>query len=93
MRMSKASAMHRKAVEHPKDLEHGDKVTIEDTHGNQLTGLLEHKMADDQLEVTLSMRAFGKEIRVASWKAGAGRHGNGLWTSYYPVVNKELTLW
>ena len=77
----------------PKDLDHGDRITIEDSQGNQLTGLLKRKHADNGLEISLTMSAFGKEIRVATWKAGTGVRANGKWNSYYPVVSKELTLW
>jgi len=78
---------------HPKDLMHGDRVTIEDSSGNALTGLLRRTEADNKLEISLTMKAFGKEIQVATWKAGTGVRGNGKWTSYYPITDKQLTLW
>lgn len=72
----------------PKDLAHGDRVTITDPSGNELTGLLKREQNDNGLEVTLSITAFGKQIRVAVWKADSRR-----WTSFFPVIGKELTLW
>ena len=78
---------------HPKDLMHGDRITIEDSDGNELSGLLRRQVADNKLEISLTMKAFGKEIRVATWKAGTGVRGNGKWNSYYPVTSRELTLW
>jgi hypothetical protein len=78
---------------HPKDLAHGDRVTIEDGSGNELTGLLRRKVSDNQLEISLTMSAFGKEIRVATWKAGTGVRASGKWTGYFPVTHREATLW
>ena len=78
---------------HPKDLAHGDRVTITDTSGSELTGLLRRHVSDNQLEIALTMVAFGKTIRVATWKAGTGIRADGKWNSYYPVVDKQLTLW
>ena len=86
--MAKTAATH-----HPKDLAHGDRVTIEDSEGNELTGLLRRTEADNKLEISLTMKAFGKDIRVATWKAGTGVRANGKWNSYYPVTDKQLTLW
>ena len=77
----------------PQDAEHGDRVTIADSKGNELTGLLRVKESDNRLEKALTMEAFGKEIRVATWKAGTGLRANGSWTSYYPITSRELTLW
>jgi hypothetical protein len=39
------------------------------------------------------MSAFGKEIRVATWKAGTGVRASGKWTGYFPVTHREATLW
>ena len=78
---------------HPRGLLHGDRVTIRDSKGNELTGLLHRIEADNKLEIALTMEAFGKQIRVATWKAGTGIRANGSWTSYYPVIHKDLTLW
>jgi hypothetical protein len=78
---------------HPKDAEHGDRVTVRDSKGNELTGLLRRRVADNKLEISLTMSAFGKEIRVATWKAGTGVRGNGKWNSYFPIISRELTLW
>ena len=62
---------------HPKDLAHGDRVTIEDAKGNTLSGLLRLTEADNKLEKSLTINAFGKDIRVATWKAGTGVRANG----------------
>lgn len=78
---------------HPKDLSHGDRVTIRDLHGSELTGLVRRTEADNKLQVELSIKAFGKEIKVATWNAGRGRTGNGLWKTHFPIVHRELTLW
>ena len=86
--MPKVKSQHR-----PADLEHGDRVTIEDSSGNELTGLIRRTESDNKLEITLTMKAFGKEIRVATWKAGTGVRADGRCNSYYPVVDKQATLW
>ena len=77
---------------HPQDLQHGDRVTIADGSGNELTGLVRAGVSDNQLERWVIMKAFGKEIKVASWKAGTGIRANGKWTSTYPVIARELSL-
>lgn len=80
------------SVVHPKDLVQGDRVTVSDGSGNELTGLVRTGASDNQLERWVVMKAFGKEIRVASWKAGIGVRANGKWTSYFPVIHRELAL-
>jgi hypothetical protein len=84
--------MPRTISEHaPQHLAHGDRVTIRDAAGNELTGLIRRKEADNKLEVNYTMSAFGKEIQVATWKAGTGVRANGRWTSYHPVIDKQLS--
>ncbi|HKN42477.1 MAG TPA: hypothetical protein VJW23_01035 [Propionibacteriaceae bacterium] len=77
---------------HPQDLETGDRVTIADGSGSELTGLVRCGDSDNQLERWVAMNAFGKEIKVASWKAGTGLRADGKWTSTYPVIARELSL-
>jgi hypothetical protein len=76
---------------HPKDLATGDRVTIADGSGNELTGLVRTGVSENKLERWVAMKAFGKEIKVASWKAG-GIHADGKWTSTFPVIDREVTL-
>ncbi|HKN45518.1 MAG TPA: hypothetical protein VJW23_16530 [Propionibacteriaceae bacterium] len=77
---------------HPKDLATGDRVTIADGSGNELTGLVRCGDSENQLERWVVMKAFGKEIKVAQWKAGTGLRADGKWTSSFPVIDRELTL-
>jgi hypothetical protein len=72
---------------HPKDLITGDRVTIADGSGNMLTGLVRTGVSDNQLERWVTMKAFGKDFKVATWEAGRRR-----WTTYFPITHKELAL-
>jgi len=72
---------------HPRDLTNGDRVTIADGSGNELTGLVRTTVSDNQLERQVTMRAFGKDLRVAHWEAGRNR-----WISDFPVIARELAL-
>ena len=77
---------------HPKDLTTGDRVTVSDGAGNELTGLVRTGASDNQLERWVVMKAFGKEIKIAGWKAGTGVRANGKWEVHFPVTHRDLAL-
>ena len=68
------------------DIQLGDKITIQDGKGQQLTGVV-HVYLNEMV-----IQAFGQKVVFAKWVPSRVDPGDGVWKGTYKLVDWEAPI-